>query len=183
MMCVGIDPGVEGAIARIHWLGNPWPQIAVWDAPKDVFTLARLLKEAVFVWPQHNGISLVAIEDTISVPHAAKDGRRLLPASDKALHVSLGVWMGALAAREQRFTLVHPKTWKSMMLKGVANDEKAEALALERRLTWQTGLHDMLRGPKGGLKPGRVDAIFLALFAKAMRFGEKTTDGREKSSC
>ena len=99
-----------------------------------------------------------------SVPHVAR-GERFLPASDGVLHESKGIWRALCASFRLRVVLVHPKTWKAAMLKGVANSDATEEEVLLQRFR---GLLDTkaLRGPKGGARPGRVDALWLAEYAR-----------------
>jgi hypothetical protein len=117
----------------------------------------------------------VVIEDTISIPHKAR-GEGFIPASDKVLHESLGIWRALCASFRLQAMLVHPKTWKAAMLTGVANDAKAEEAVLLQRFR---GLLDpkALRGSKGGARTGRVDSLWLAEFARVQwRIRANVTD-------
>jgi hypothetical protein len=165
MIFIGIDPGKEGAIAAMD---GERKTIAVHDTPLlpsgdyDVFAAYRLAQDACW-----NGAveACVLIEDTISVPHLAR-GERFLPASDKWLHMSLGIWRAVFASfPSAKVSVIHPKTWKASMFAGVPNDDAAEEMALKRRFAGHD-LAAMLRGPKGGKRPGRVDAIAICEHAR-----------------
>lgn len=166
MIFIGIDPGKEGAVA---WMDGERSRIEIADAPLlptkeyDIFAAYELLKVA-----SRDGLEKVClvIEDTISVPHKAK-GQRFLPASDKWLHFSLGMWQGLAAAFRIPVNVVHPKTWKAAIFAGIANDDTAEELAVIRRFAG----HDIgkkLRGPQWGKKPGRVDALAICEYGRSL---------------
>ena len=166
MIFIGIDPGKDGAVA---WMDGERNRIEIADAPLlptreyDIFAAYELLKTA-----SCDGVEKVClvIEDTISVPHTAK-GQRFLPASDKWLHFSLGMWQGLAAAFRIPVNVVHPKTWKAAIFAGIANDDAAEEMAVIRRFSG----HDItakLRGRLGGRKPGRVDALAICEYGRSL---------------
>jgi hypothetical protein len=159
---IGIDPGRLGAIA---WMDGDRRRISVRDTPLagddyDYLVMIEILSEAA------DGLVAVCvtIEETIHVPHIDKvSGKKFLPASDKILHMSLGAWLCACAAVGiQRVRRVHPKSWKARMLSGVANHDGYEAMVLKQRFRDHPEIGKLVRGPRGGLMSGRVDAIFLA---------------------
>jgi hypothetical protein len=162
---VGIDPGKEGAIA---WMDGERSRIDVHDTPLlpdgsyDIFAAYKLAQDACW---NGSADACVVIEDTISVPHAAH-GQRFLPASDKQLHQSLGIWLGVFASfPSARVSVVHPKTWKAAMFAGVANDDADEEMALKRRFAGHD-IEGKLRGPKNGKRPGRVDSIAICEYGR-----------------
>ena len=166
MIFIGVDPGRLGAVA---WLDGERRHIEVRDTPLagedyDYRGMVRILEEAA----DDRMAVQVTIEETIHVPHMAQ-GRRFLPASDKTLHMSLGAWLCACAAVGiTRVRRVQPKAWKSRLLAGLANNPGIEALALEQRFRDHPRIHELVRGPRGGLKDGRVDAILLAEDARLL---------------
>lgn len=173
MIFVGVDPGKHGALALMD---GERKRVEVHDTPLladgtfDLQAAYELMRRACW---EGAAETVVTIEDTVSIPHVAQ-GQRFLPASDKALHFSLGAWCALAAVFRIRPRLVVPKTWKRYMLAGVANDNEAEAKALELRFQG----HDIasrVRGARGGLKDGRVDALFLAEYG---RMAWKLTGGR-----
>lgn len=164
MIFAGIDPGKHGALAIMD---GERKRIEVHDTPLlsdgsfDLLGAYNLMRLACWNGPAN---TVVTIEDTVSIPHMAK-GQRFLPASDKALHFSLGAWCALASVFGVRPQLAIPATWKRTMLAGIANDNEAEAKALERRFAG----HDIagrVRGPRGGIKDGRVDALWLAEFGR-----------------
>jgi hypothetical protein len=167
MIFLGIDPGRLGAVA---WMDGTRQQIEVHDCPlsDDGFDFAGMDTLLANALTECRGEGCRAtLEDTISVPHRDKRGIPFLPASDKGLHLSLGAWLALLGARHIQTALVTPRTWKRTMLAGIANDKPAEAMALERRFQGHP-ICKKLHGPRGGIRDGRVDALFLAEYTRMM---------------
>lgn len=161
---IGIDCGKLGAVA---WMDGERKVIEVHDTPLFADGDFDLLKAWALLQTATWNISEVSvvIEDTISVPHVSSKGPRFIPASDKTLHFSLGAWCGLCASLRLPVTLVHPRTWKASVLAGVANDKATEALVLQQR--FQGRIHQrVLHGPGGGLRDGRVDALWLAEYGR-----------------
>jgi hypothetical protein len=164
LIFIGIDAGKEGAIG---WMDGERTRIEVADTPLlpdksyDCAAAYKLVQNACW---NGSAQTCVMIEDTISVPHMAR-GERFLPASDKWLHYSLGMWQALFAAFDIPTNIVHPKTWKSAIFAGFANDDKAEETALIRRFAGHD-IEKKLRGPNGGRRPGRVDAVAICEYAR-----------------
>jgi hypothetical protein len=175
---VGIDPGKEGAVG---WMDGERRNIGIADTPLlpdgnyDIFGAYKLLQDACLNGsvPVH-----VTIEDTISVPHVAR-GERFLPASDKQLNMSLGIWLGLCPSFRATMAVVHPKTWKRSIFAGIANDDVAEERAIKQRFAGHS-IVDELRGPKGGKRPGRVDALAICEHGRVTwRFAEGQRSHRQ----
>jgi hypothetical protein len=164
MIFCGIDPGKEGAIG---WMDGERTIIEVRDTPLtadksyDAIAAYDLVQEAC----AGGAIATcVLIEDTISVPHIAR-GEKFLPASDKWLHYSLGMWVALFATLRIPANVVHPKTWKSTIFSGIATDDAAEEMALIRRFVGHN-IERKIQGPHGGRRPGRVDALAICEYAR-----------------
>jgi hypothetical protein len=173
MIFVGIDAGKHGAIA---WMDGERKRIELHDLPlhsdgsMDYGRMNALVGSAAL--DSHGDAILATVENTISIPHAAR-GERFIPASDRILHMTLGAWLALLGAHHVPTTLVYPKTWKRTMLAGIANDERIEAKILKQRFQ-DHPIASQLHGPRGGLLDGRVDALWLAEYGRVTwRFGGK----------
>lgn len=155
MIFVGIDPGKHGAIA---WMDGERREVHVRDCPLDgdeydFLAMRDLLSE----------IGVLHMAVTMEQVHAMpRDGK----CSAFSFGVGYGAWL-ALVGGVLRIqpTLVSPQTWKRTMLAGIANDKAAEARVLAARMQGHD-IEAMVRGPRGGLKDGRVDAIFLAEYGR-----------------
>ena len=164
MIFVGIDPGLHGAIA---WMDGERKQICVRDCPLvdgqyNYHGMWKLLGDVLHIatCDQTTGDynSIVTMEAVHAMP---TDGR----CSAFSFGVGYGAWLGIIGSRNLPSRLVTPQTWKRTMLAGVANDKRAEAVALKQRFQGHP-VCAQLHGPKGGLRDGRVDALFLAEYGR-----------------
>ena len=165
MIFIGIDPGKHGAVA---WMDGERKLVEVHDCPLagDDFDFASMDVLLANAMTECRGEGIQAtVENTISIPHKDKHGQRFLPASDRALHLSLGAWLALLGARHIPTTLVTPQAWKRTMLAGIANDKAMEAKVLKQRFQGHA-ICAQLYGPRGGIRDGRVDALFLAEYGR-----------------
>lgn len=178
MIFVGIDCGKFGAVA---WMDGERKTIEIHDTPLfpdgefDLLKAWAILQTATWNIPEVS----VTIEDTISVPHASSSGPRFIPASDKTLHFSLGAWCALCASLRLPVTVVHPKTWKASVLAGVANSKEAEAIVLKQRFHGRIN-PGIFHGPRGGLRDGRVDALWLAEYGRMQWRFRGQVDGQAR---
>lgn len=159
MIYTGIDPGQDGAVGSVF----PDGVVEIVDVPLfvakgkksyDVGGMVTILRRLADLARHSTGAGLtVAIEKVHSMP---KQG----VASSFTFGKGYGIWLGILSALEIRHVLVTPQRWQGKVLAGVAKDSPAEEAAVAARLYPQASPH--LRGPKGGLREGRVDAVLLA---------------------
>ena len=155
MRFIGIDPGLHGAIAAMD---GERKQVEVVDCPLtageyDFFGMWKAF-EAVYA----DGPAIVVMEKVHSMP---SDGK----ASAFSFGVGYGAWLAICGMFRVPPNLVPPQTWKRVMLAGIANDKRAEAMALKQRFQGHP-ICSQLHGPRGGLRDGRVDALFLAEYAR-----------------
>ena len=156
MIFIGIDPGLHGAIA---WMDSTRAGVFVHDCPLDdqgdydFRAMALLLTVATM---DDRGVV------TMEKVHA-------LPSDGKCSAFTFGggyyAWRALSAAAGMTPALISPQTWKRTMLAGVPNDKAAEAKALKQRFQGHA-VCSQLHGPRGGLRDGRVDALFLAEYAR-----------------
>ena len=155
MIFIGIDPGKHGAIA---WMDGERKGIFVHDCPldgdgSDFRGMARLLTMATIA-----DRAIVTMEEVHAMP---SDGK----CSAFAFGLGYGAWLGICGAAGMPPRLVSPQTWKHTMLAGVANDKAMEAKVLKQRFQGHP-VCSQLHGPRGGLRDGRVDALFLAEYGR-----------------
>ena len=157
MRFLGIDPGLHGALA---WMDGERKQIEVVDCPLtageyDYFGMWKAFDDAT---AGGTIASIVVMEKVHSMPGDAK------PAAF-SFGIGYGAWLAICGMFRVPPNLITPQTWKRIMLAGVANDKKAEAVALKQRFQGHP-ICAQLHGPKGGLRDGRVDALFLAEYGR-----------------
>lgn len=131
---VGIDPGLDGAIAAIYPDGN----IAFYDTPTlqvgkkrqyDLPMMVRILRNHV-----GEGVQ-VAIEQQQAMP-ARIHGQKTCALCKQPLAreggvanfrngLGFGIWLGILGALQLPYTIVHPVRWKRVMLDGMPREKDA----------------------------------------------------------
>jgi len=156
MLFVGIDPGLNGAIA---WMDGERKVVEVHDCPLD----------------SSGGYDFERMRDVLCAAHVldmvvTMEKVHAMPSDGKCSAFSFGRGYGAWEALiggvlRVRPNLVDPRTWKRAMLAGVANDKKAEAMALKQRFQGHP-ICSQLHGPRGGIRDGRVDALLLAEYGR-----------------
>jgi crossover junction endodeoxyribonuclease RuvC len=104
------------------------------------------------------GETLITMESVHALP---TDGR----CSAFSFGVGYGAWLALIGSCSIPRNLVTPQTWKRTMLAGIVNDKQAEARALKQRFQGHE-ICSQLHGPRGGLRDGRVDALFLAEYGR-----------------
>lgn len=171
---VGIDPGLTGCVCVLPPIdGEP----RFFDAPvietvvsgkkrhvPDEGAMVHIL-EGALASIQYAATSVhVTIEKVNAMPSFGPGGRRTMGATSMFnFGYGYGLWCGILAALRIPHDRVHPATWKARLLGGTSKDDGAAAQAGSR--LYPVADH-LLRGPKGGLKMGRVDALLIAHYGK-----------------
>lgn len=152
----GIDPGLTGAVALItdaNDVGVSIRDTPTFKSPKgrpeyDIQGMLKLLSDLKRDYPLIRGV----LEKVGAFPKNGSVGNFKLGRGS-------GLWEMALAALEIPHVLVHPIRWKKTILDGAPKTPQGEAGVAARLYPTATPL---FRGPKGGLKEGRVDALLLA---------------------
>lgn len=160
-MVIGIDPGLDGAVAIIPAATDK--EVRVYDTPTTKIKSGKKNK-SVHVVSKMVGLLkdldsspeeiFVVIEKTHSMP---KQG----VASMFSMGEGLGFWIGIVATLGYPYELVTPKAWKKEMMKGMGK-EKAASCYKAQQLFPDVELF----GPKGGAKDGRGDALLIAEYGR-----------------
>jgi crossover junction endodeoxyribonuclease RuvC len=153
MNWIGIDPGLDGAIAVICDAG-----ITLLDTPTvstgkrremDLYAIVRLLKGLTC-----SQDALVSIEAVHSMPRQGV-------ASTFAFGKGFGMWLGVLAALNIPHQAVAPQTWKKIMLRDAGKEKDASRV---KAMQLFPQVADQLSRKKDH---GRADALLLAAWAQA----------------
>lgn len=169
----GVDPGLTGAVAVI----SPDGQVRIFDTPvietvvngkkRHVPDEAQMISilEKLLASIQYAATSIhVVLEKVNAMPSFGPGGRRTMGAASMFnFGFGYGLWCMALTALKLPHDRVHPATWKARLLRDTNKDDGAAA-QLAGRL--YPAADPLLRGPKGGLKMGRVDALLLAHYGQ-----------------
>jgi crossover junction endodeoxyribonuclease RuvC len=162
MIVIGIDPGLDGAIAALLPTGLGFT-LRIVDMPvikagkkrkTDIPELARLLANYA------PGATHFGVELAHSYPHQGV-------ASCFSFGHGLGVIEGILGALGHSYELVSPQRWRRVMLAdfqaaATPAERKAQSVQAARRLFPQ----GQFVGPRGGALDGRADATLLAEYQR-----------------
>lgn len=168
MIFVGIDPGLDGAVALIEVDGIGANVIGAVDVPtldvgkKRDYNIAGM----VAIFTELTGETLyAALESVHSMP---KQG----VASSFNFGRGLGIWEGLLAGLSIPYTKVAPQRWKKVMMDGMPKEKDASRL---RAIQLFPAVASDL-----GLKKhhGRADALLMAEWLRRTHRGaiSKATD-------
>jgi crossover junction endodeoxyribonuclease RuvC len=154
---MGIDPGLDGAVAVISPAGaeaHVTPTIAAAGSGKRRLDVAGML-----VLLKRHPIALAVIEAVGPMP---KQG----VVSTFRFGVGFGTWLGMLAALRIPHLMVAPRAWKKVILAGTTRDKGAAIEWSQRRFpevsllatAWSRVPHD-----------GLADALAMAEFARRVQ--------------
>jgi len=155
---IGIDPGFTGAIARFA-VGPPL-RLHVADMPitggqgrhrqYDLEELVPMFKRL-----RRLPVSDIALEYPSTRPGEGAE-------RCKRFGEGIGVLRGIMAALGIKPALVVPTLWKGRLGLPGKTDPEANRQAAALFDTYYPEFTDLIRGPRGGLKSGRIDAALIA---------------------
>ena len=123
LMHIGIDPGLNGALAVIHDDGSV---VAVHDTPTLLLRTSRGTKQEYDV----PGLVALLVPYVSPQAHVILEESQAMPGQGTRsmfmVGVGFGVWLGVLAALPLPHTRVRPATWKRAM--GLGKDKEAARL-------------------------------------------------------
>lgn len=171
LLIVGIDPGTTGAVCilapdgRVEFVDTPTIEVkngkktkTEFDEPSMVSTLRNVRGTAGQL-----GMQLLAVIEKVNAMPSIQGRRTMGTTSAFSFGMGYGMWRMACAAIGIPYQLVHPATWKKLVLAGAAKSDGAEAVIAGQLYP---DIAASLRGPRGGLKTGRVDALLIAHWAR-----------------
>lgn len=158
----GIDPGFSGAIGLMNAKGS---SVSVWDMPitstekdrqreidldglNDVFKHLRYLHDCVV------GIEWPTTRPGEGAERAERFGR------------GKGLLQAFAYLKGLEFYLIAPNLWKGRLGLPGKTDKKANKLAAKLFNTYYPEHASLIRGPRGGIKDGRCDALLIAHFLR-----------------
>lgn len=176
---IGIDPGMDGAVAVVSEQGfvgvYDTPVLTV-EKPKDrksksrtmhvydkagMVEVLRLAIPATAI-PACSGATFPVAPDTVLLVL-----EKVTPMPDQGVTSmftfgrGLGIWEGIVAALAVSLLMPAPQTWKKAIMRDGPKTKEA-AVVLAQQLYPAAGRY--LRGPNGGLKIDRAEAILLARY-------------------
>lgn len=164
MIFLGVDPGLEGAIALIDSDTN---EVEFWDTPVLEIKVGKSLKhiqnaaQIVILLRQitDGRETMVAIEKVNAMPNTGS-GVKMGATSAFSFGCGYGMWLGILAALELSHEQVHPATWKAALMHGMSK-EKDSSRVRAMELFPRTA-RDLSRKKDHG----RADALLIAQYSR-----------------
>jgi len=167
----GIDPGQKGAVGLID---NGGQIVRVWDMP-----LTKAARD------RQKEIDLDALR---SIYHELERRQRLVlgieqpntrPGEGAERSFRFGKGLGYLHAfahlLQLDYYLMVPNLWKGRLGLPGKSDPNANKLGAQMLDRNYPAAHDLIRGPRGGLKDGRIDALLIAHFLRRRTVGGMRT--------
>lgn len=171
-MFLGVDPGLQGAIAVIKPVGvefydTPTLEMKVNKAIKRQMDAAACALLLSGLTSAHRDDCMVSIEKVQPMPSFNSDPtkqmepRRSMGATSAFnFGVGFGIWQGICAGLLLPYQLVHPATWKRFLMKDM---EKGKDASRVRALQLYPHIASSLSRKKDH---GRADALLLAHYGK-----------------
>lgn len=180
-MIIGIDPGLDGAVAMLHDDGevefHDAPTVTVQGAKRqsrkyDVDEMVSIIHAAAssLDTTTHRAGFLVVIEYQQAMPSArGKRGAEGGGESEQPRQGSLasfgvgygyGLWIGIVKAQQLPLEIVHPSSWKAKMMKDFGKGKDASIL---RAKNLSPTAADRLKRKKDH---GRAEALLLCHYAQ-----------------
>ena len=182
-VCIGIDPGIGGAVAFLDTVTGAvkfcdMPTITVQSAKRDhreidAAEIVNMLMREI----GRNGQVHAILEKVSAAPIGMKQrGGTVCPACGRVpspgatstfnFGMGFGIWKGVLAGLQIPFTLVHPATWKSKIMRDMGKGKGASIIRAKE-------LYPQASASLSRVKDhGRADALLLAHYGKMFEGGE-----------
>jgi len=167
---IGIDPGLQGAIGVVDEQGK---HIWIYDTPIIEFTKGKKKKREYDIPAIRNILMNFSDIGPTKVTVALEKMQSLPPGiriqATFGLGLCQGIFEGLLVGLNIPYELVIPKTWqKEFQITKSKGDKKAQSLMIAERLFPSAEL----RGPRGGKKDGRSDALLIAEWIRRSSLGQ-----------
>ena len=161
MKIVGIDNGLKGAVVYID---SETKEIKIIDTP----TINLKRANDAYDIPRMKAILFMFSPDMICLEVAqAMPGQGVV--SMFKTGYGYGLWTGMIAGLGLAYETVRPQAWQKDFFAGKSGDTKVIAYQVCCEL--YPKIADQLKGPKGGLKDGRCDALLLSEYCRRKHSG------------
>jgi crossover junction endodeoxyribonuclease RuvC len=161
---VGIDPGLNGAVAAIDEKGD---MLFLQDTPivsvvrgarrRHEYCEPDMARQLWSIAQSANGDgALVTIENVHAMPQQGV-------VSSFSFGIGYGIWRGIIAALALPCDRVEPTVWKRTV--GLTKPDKRAAVSLARRRFPTAAIGDLVRG-RMRYRDGRAEALLIAEFAR-----------------
>jgi hypothetical protein len=161
MIFVGIDPGFTGAIGWI--IVGSTPALVAYDLPLQAGTKKRefdleMLNHYVYRLTELGEIG-VGLENPTTRPGEGAE-------RCKRFGEGIGLLKGLLTAHQIPYTCISPNLWKGRL--GLPGKTKpgANKAGAQFLVSHYPQAEELVYGPRGGIKDGRLDALLIAHWMK-----------------
>jgi hypothetical protein len=159
MKFVGIDNGLHGAVVCIIDDKKTATTLSFYDTP----TISVKRSDDEYDENKMRDILLEIKPDYVCLERAQSMPKQGVVSTFKT-GAGYGLWRGLLTGLQIAYVIVGPKLWQKEFFQGRAGDTKVLAYQIASALF--PTYSDKLKGPKGGLKDGRCDALLLAEYCR-----------------
>ncbi len=165
VISVGIDPGLDGAVAVIDCPLQNWREGQVELHPVPFIIKAKGKSRRLY---DEQGMAQL-IRDIESLPgdvFVTLEKAQAMPGqgvhSMFTFGEGFGLWKGILCGLQVSHQVIHPRTWQRIVCRDVPGDTKARAILTAQRYFPKVDL----RATERSRKPhtGRADALCMAIF-------------------
>lgn len=158
---VGVDPGFAGAIALING-GVPM----IWDMPVRTAKLDRKRElDLGRLW-----VIIRQFKQDLDAPLVGLEWPTTRPGEGAERAKRFGVQMGQLEAllyaARLDYERVPPATWKGHLCVTGKTQDNWEQISIDLFTTYYPEYTELIYGPQGGLKDGRLDALLIAHYMR-----------------
>jgi hypothetical protein len=172
MLFLGVDPGLSGAVviidgSNVEFFDTPVLEMKVNNKIKNQMDAAACSLLLSGLTSAHRGDCLVSIEKVAPMPsfkvqRTGEEPKQQSMGATSAFNfgVGFGIWQGICAALLLPYQLVHPATWKRLLLKDM---EKGKDASRVKALQLYPNTASKLTRKKDH---GRADALLLAHYGK-----------------
>lgn len=162
---VGIDPGFTGAIGSITENGlvsvTDLPTIRLPKKPIE-FDVPLLVKTLQAIYNEDEQ-SFFALEFPSTRPGEGAE-------RSKRFGHGIGLVEGVLACLNAKYERVYPNQWKGCLGIPGKTDPRANQTAAAFLEAYYPAVKALIRGPKGGLLDGRIDALLIAHYIRTRHY-------------
>lgn len=167
MIYIGIDPGLDGALAYINLNDAAAPRVAVVDTPTVTVKVTKGNKREYDLAAMSKTLAVLAVEGNLDGACAVIEKVHAMPGQGVTSMFSMGygcgLWEGLLAGLGLPYERVAPQRWQKLMLADEGKGKDAARLQAQRLYPHEAHLFARKKDD------GRADALLIAEYGRRTR--------------